>query len=1192
LICKGFRPNPFHFLIIFTPDNVNKPLQIDMRVLEMSCLVLVLACLAPLKSTAQNADTTWVQTYTFEAQNNPETAYDSPGRRWFQFPASDNDTSYQKILMYHTLKCFEDGTAGGLGYACGEWDYLTYTYLFDHTGLLDSNLLTHPHYLVDDLGIDTADIIHEPVGGAPYDTIVSFLSRPDGVIGGQTFAEAATGESFTLLPDAGPLRNQFLWTADELTAMGLTAGAITALEFPVDMWPGGGYAHLRAQTTALDSLAAIVEGGWQTTVEWVFEGGSNPVGFPLTTPLNWDGTSNLLVEWAIESNSSPILVMPQVQTTEAPGKTLQAHPAGRFIRFDGNDRFEVDVDGLNAIGQEVTVEFWQRGNAAAQPENNSICEAVNAGNNREINIHLPWSNGRVYWDAGYDGGYDRIDQAAAESDYEGVWHHWAFTKNATEGTMKIYLDGVLWHSGVDKDNALGEMVRMHIGCNGNGGNDYRGDVDAFRIWAADLAPEVIADWRDREVTMEHPALDALVRVYDFDGENGTNPANGWNHGNAGRFGYRAAECFWEPAPVYGDARPAISITAGGEMSDALFAAEHVRAVPVPPTSVATFEVQGNAVNWTSLTYGWPAGSAAEKRTAEGSVLASYPIDGEITTYVNSTLEYYSAPFPEVNRVELARYITPYGIGLTLGDDGWTWIFDVTDYAPLLRDSVQLEAGNWQELLDLKFAFIEGTPPRDVKRVEAFWNGTWNLNSFDSQITDHTFTPEPGEEMFRLKTRASGHGFGSGNNCGEFCYNTHSVAVNGQTEWSWEIMRECADNPLYPQGGTWIYDRAGWCPGAPVDSRDWELTDLVSPAEPFAVDYNIDYDPDGNYRFEGQIIAYSAPHFSHDVEISEILSPSDFKLHSRTNPICEAPTVRIRNNGSEPLTSCTFTYYVSDASGNVGATATGTWGGSLGFLEEVVVALPYDDPMLFDGGDEEVLTFHVTVSDPNGQADEQPSNNATSSRFHRVPTYAYDDLNDNRIIVWTKTNSAPWETQVEITNADGEVVWQRGYTGMNETYRDTLELNQGCYRFTINDAGDDGSSFWANSDGSGFTRLKRVAGGNFINFEPDFGKSISQAFYFETNLISGVEEVVAPAVEPSLVAFPNPASGDVRVRIQGLPAAEVMREVTWRDAMGRIVHSDQIRLQPGDLITQSVASWPPGMYAVTLEGVGTARVLVK
>ena len=97
-------------------------------------------------SQADPGDTTWVQTYTWEAQNNPATAYDSPGRRWFEFP-SQEDTAYRKILMYHRLKCFEDGTAGNLGFPCGEWDYLTYNYLFDHTGLYDSTALSHPQYL-------------------------------------------------------------------------------------------------------------------------------------------------------------------------------------------------------------------------------------------------------------------------------------------------------------------------------------------------------------------------------------------------------------------------------------------------------------------------------------------------------------------------------------------------------------------------------------------------------------------------------------------------------------------------------------------------------------------------------------------------------------------------------------------------------------------------------------------------------------------------------------------------------------------------------------------------------------------------------------------------------------------------------------------------------------------------------------
>jgi len=75
----------------------------------------VLTCIVQTEMHAQGADTTWVQSFTWEEQNNPQTAYDSPGRRWFDFPSSDNDSTYQKVLMYYTLKCFEDGTAGGLG---------------------------------------------------------------------------------------------------------------------------------------------------------------------------------------------------------------------------------------------------------------------------------------------------------------------------------------------------------------------------------------------------------------------------------------------------------------------------------------------------------------------------------------------------------------------------------------------------------------------------------------------------------------------------------------------------------------------------------------------------------------------------------------------------------------------------------------------------------------------------------------------------------------------------------------------------------------------------------------------------------------------------------------------------------------------------------------------------------------------
>ena len=40
------------------------------------------------------------------------------------------------------------------------------------------------------------------------------------------------------------------------------------------------------------------------------------------------------------------------------------------------------------------------------------------------------------------------------------------------------------------------------------------------------------------------------------------------------------------------------------------------------------------------------------------------------------------------------------------------------------------------------------------------------------------------------------------------------------------------------GGTWPYDRAGWCPGTKVDEYIFELTNLVNPGQTITIDYEI------------------------------------------------------------------------------------------------------------------------------------------------------------------------------------------------------------------------------------------------------------------------------------------------------------------------------------------------------------------
>ena len=1160
-----------------------------MQCVRLSFLALFLSL--TLSSQADPGDTTWVQTYTWEAQNNPATAYDSPGRRWFEFP-SQEDTTYRKILMYHRLKCFEDGSAGNLGFACGEWDYLTYNYLFDHTGLYDSTALSHPQYLLNDASFEEASLILQPEGGAPVDTVWRMLSTTshEFVEGSTTWSQLAgvpmNDLANTTLEDQ--TRHQWLWSAAELDSLGWAVGD-TAWRMSLPRAGNLGAssvdrATLRVRWTATTALGGIVTTGWTTLADGPLAVGDMAWSWDLDfgQPLTREADMNLMVDLALDGVNVAEGSGLSVQTFLVPDTLSQmcdpsTAGAPQFVRMDGNDRMEIDPVALLGIDTTITLECWVRGDAAVLPTNTTLFEGVNAANQREVNVHLPWSNSRAYWDCGYDGGYDRIEQDANEGILEGHWVHWAFTKDAETGTMRMFVNGQLWLTGTNKDNVIGEIVRMNLGGSAYGDVDYYGDVAAFRIWDAALTAPTLSDYMNltsMDALLDHPHADDLRGVINMEGQDGeaTNqgPLAGWLHGDAGRHAFTPREAFLDAQSS--SHRPALILEGGAEPLMAVGEVMWAEVIPVPPMSVTAWEVEGNGVVWTDLHYGWPADLVTSTSTEWGDTLATYALAGEVVVYNNETLDYWSEPFEVIDRYELSRYITPYGINLTLGPDGWAWVFDVTDYAPLLKDSVELECGNWQELLDLKFAFIEGTPPRDVENVTAFWKGIHYLNNWDATILPQTYAPGEGEEMWRLKTRASGHDFGQGNNCAEFCYNTHSVKVNDTQEWSWEIMQECADNPLYPQGGTWIYDRAGWCPGAPVRTEDLELTPLVAGQDSFTVEYDVTYDPHGNYRMEGQIIGYGPANMAHDVEVMDILAPNDDKLLSRLNPVCENPVVRIRNTGSEPLTSVTFTYGIT---GEDLVTETLTFESPLAFLEMRDVELPYDATAYFVGDDEEVLRFEVR-GDVAGELDEDPSNGWMSTTFRRPPTWQYNSLDDNRMIVWTKTNNVPGETTVEIRHADGGLYWARSYSEANTTYRDTIVLNQGCYRFTVNDSGDDGIDFWANNDGSGYVRLKKVAGGNFKVFESDFGKSISQAFYWATNLYSGVDE--QPAAGGDVAVFPNPMQDQLTLLPAGFSG---QAEYRIHNVQGQLIDQGVWQAQAGQQSILDASAWPSGTLVVVV-----------
>ena len=109
-----------------------------MKKLLLNTIVLILTI-----NTVIAQDTTIVQTLDFN---------DITKRKgWYVFPP---DTSYQKVLMYYTLKCDPQTTQDG--YACGEWDYTTYTNLYQHNNVGASR------YLINGTYPDTINYITNP----------------------------------------------------------------------------------------------------------------------------------------------------------------------------------------------------------------------------------------------------------------------------------------------------------------------------------------------------------------------------------------------------------------------------------------------------------------------------------------------------------------------------------------------------------------------------------------------------------------------------------------------------------------------------------------------------------------------------------------------------------------------------------------------------------------------------------------------------------------------------------------------------------------------------------------------------------------------------------------------------------------------------------------------------------------------
>ena len=437
--------------------------------------------------------------------------------------------------------------------------------------------------------------------------------------------------------------------------------------------------------------------------------------------------------------------------------------------------------------------------------------------------------------------------------------------------------------------------------------------------------------------------------------------------------------------------------------------------------------------------------------------------------------------------EIARFITPYGNGLDLGS-GFRWVVDVTDFEPFLHGEVYIKdsADPWTsrpQTIEVTFDFIKGTPPRDIIRVEKLWQIAAEYNKdFEQNLPAKTIDFTNDEKTTNLKFIHTGHGFNNGTDCSEFCEKYSYVKVNNETKYSQKIWRDnCNLNPVYPQGGTWFLSRTNWCPGSMVSFYDYDLTPFVTPGTSASIDYDMQYfdTPTSGFKprwdITGYLITYTAPNFKNDATIIDILSPTDKNEYSRFNPVCNTARVMLRNNGSDTLKSIHLKYGIAGID-----TLNYNWNGRLSFFE--TFEIPLDLSQDIDYVDSVKYTFFVEVSNPNGKEDENPSNNISKSYFYPVPEF------DEGLIMVLKTNkNAAYQYTWDLSNYSGDILYSGNNLDDLTTYRDTFQLQKGCYDFMLRNNWGIGLSnpFYDSAYSSGNLRFFNKSKLAKI-FNPDFG----------------------------------------------------------------------------------------------------------
>ena len=214
-------------------------------------------------------------------------------------------------------------------------------------------------------------------------------------------------------------------------------------------------------------------------------------------------------------------------------------------------------------------------------------------------------------------------------------------------------------------------------------------------------------------------------------------------------------------------------------------------------------------------------------------------------------------------LELARYITTYH------REG-RWLADASPMLPFLRSGGErrfhLQGARGGHFVSARLLFAntgKGTAPLAIERL---WEGGSFDENYDANHPPIEVAVPADATKAELVVVLSGHGFGNDPNCAEFCDHQHTFTV-GSASYTADhpnmgdqegCLKQVDQGTVPNQSGTWWFERSSWCPGKQVDPWVFDITEQVTPGEPFTISYDTNY---GEGVFGGNILLRSWVSFS-------------------------------------------------------------------------------------------------------------------------------------------------------------------------------------------------------------------------------------------------------------------------------------------------------------------------------------------